>query len=348
MHWILHINTRPFIGIMAWTACILLSGCKSPQNITEETDHLIWPPPPATGKIAYVKSISNPTDLGFRKNWFKSVSNFIIGNSWTEPAFIKPTGICISKQGTLCITDMGNSTVWYFDLKQNRSKQWSHIDDKAFSAPVAVAIHENRIYIADSGRGEIIVFSTKGKPLFTVSEHLERPSSLAIDGETLWVTDSRLHQIIAFDLDGRFKEKLGNRGTAEGMFNFPTHIAVEDGHQGALLVTDSLNFRIQKIDQQGVPMQIIGALGNVSGSFSRPKGVATDREGNVYVVDSLFANIQIFDSQGRFLMHWGENGTAPGSFWLPTGIAIDASDQIWVADSYNRRIQVYKRVNHHD
>ena len=109
-----------------------------------------------------------------------------------------------------------------------------------------------------------------------------------------------------------------------------------------------MNFRIQQVDTRGLPLQSIGRIGNVTGSFSRPKGVATDREGNLYVVDSLFDNIQIFDDQGRFLMHWGESGTEPGCFWLPRGIAIDIHDRIWVADAYNRRIQVFKRMTDYE
>jgi sugar lactone lactonase YvrE len=109
-----------------------------------------------------------------------------------------------------------------------------------------------------------------------------------------------------------------------------------------------MNFRIQKVDTKGRPLQSIGSIGNVTGSFSRPKGVATDSEGNLYVVDALFDNIQIFDKQGRFLMHWGEGGIEPGYFWLPTGIAIDVHDRIWVADTYNRRIQVFKRMDDHE
>ena len=138
------------------------------------------------------------------------------------------------------------------------------------------------------------------------------------------------------------------RGIHPGAFNYPTHLTMTHEITPSLYITDAMNFRIQKVDAKGHPLQSIGSIGNVTGSFSRPKGVAIDSEENLYVVDALFDNIQIFDKQGRFLMYWGESGTEAGSFWLPTGIAIDAQNRIWVADSYNRRIQIFKRVGDHE
>jgi DNA-binding beta-propeller fold protein YncE len=82
-------------------------------------------------------------------------------------------------------------------------------------------------------------------------------------------------------------------------------------------------------------------MGDAPGTFSRPKGVAADSDGNIYVVDALFDNIQIFDKQGRLLMAFGNHGRGYGDFWLPTGIFIDDHDVIYVSDSSNRRVQIF-------
>jgi sugar lactone lactonase YvrE len=83
-------------------------------------------------------------------------------------------------------------------------------------------------------------------------------------------------------------------------------------------------------------------MGNTPGSFSRPKGVASDSDGNIYVVDALFDNIQMFDARGRLLMAFGGHGSDIGAFHLPTGIHIDGDDTIYVSDSSNQRIQVFR------
>jgi DNA-binding beta-propeller fold protein YncE len=83
-------------------------------------------------------------------------------------------------------------------------------------------------------------------------------------------------------------------------------------------------------------------MGDEPGTFSRPKGVAADSDGNIYVVDALLDNIQIFDIRGRMLMAFGEHGRRYGEFWLPTGIYIDNNDLIYVSDSSNQRVQIFK------
>ena len=103
-----------------------------------------------------------------------------------------------------------------------------------------------------------------------------------------------------------------------------------------------MNFRIQVLDENLKAITHFGKVGQASGQFSRPKGVATDTDGHIYVADALFDNVQIFDTNGRFLMHWGEAGQKVGKFWMPAGIAIDRQNCIYVADTYNQRIQMFK------
>ncbi|MCI0526103.1 MAG: hypothetical protein L0Y56_01435, partial [Nitrospira sp.] len=85
-----------------------------------------------------------------------------------------------------------------------------------------------------------------------------------------------------------------------------------------------------------------GGVGNVVGTFSKPKGVTVDREGHIYVVDGLYDTVQVFNLQGELLMNFGSSGNEEGRFWLPVGIFADAKDQIYVADTYNHRVQVFE------
>jgi DNA-binding beta-propeller fold protein YncE len=108
-----------------------------------------------------------------------------------------------------------------------------------------------------------------------------------------------------------------------------------------LYVTDSMNFRIQILSREGRYISSFGQLGDGSGDFNRPKGVAVDSDGHVYVVEGLHDVVQIFDGAGRFLLSFAEPGHGDGELWLATGIAI-ADDRIYVADSSNHRVQVFE------
>ncbi len=102
-----------------------------------------------------------------------------------------------------------------------------------------------------------------------------------------------------------------------------------------------MNFRIQILSADGTFINKFGKQGDSTGSFARPRGIATDNNGNIFVADALFNNVQIFDQEGTLLYYFGTRGTGSFQFWMPAGIYIDSSDNIYVSDSYNSRIQVY-------
>ncbi len=68
-------------------------------------------------------------------------------------------------------------------------------------------------------------------------------------------------------------------------FNFPTNIA--RGADGRLYVTDTMNFRVQIFDAKGRFLRNFGQLGDGSGDFDKPKGIAVDSDGHIYVVEGL-------------------------------------------------------------
>ena len=110
---------------------------------------------------------------------------------------------------------------------------------------------------------------------------------------------------------------------------------------GRLLVNDNMNFRIQTFDSDGSFLSSFGTHGDGSGSFSQPKGVAADSDGNIYVAGATIDRVQIFSDRGDFLLAIGNRGGGAGQFLMPTGITI-FDNKVYVADSLNRRIQVFE------
>jgi sugar lactone lactonase YvrE len=318
----------------------LAASCSSPQAESAAASKTgpVWPPPPDTPRVTYVRSISGPADIGQRPPVLKRVANFITGVSSAKGGLIKPFGLALDERGNLCITDTGNSAVYYCDMGRHEWRQWTAAGDVHFQSPVAVARRSGCFYVADSELGKLVAFTEDGHQRWVVSSPLQRPAGLAISGDSLFVADTQAHTIFKFDLQGKFLSQFGSRGTGPGEFNFPTHVAADP--QGRILVTDSLNSRVQVFDSGGKFLSQIGSAGDTSGHFGRPKGVAADSLGHIYVTDAVFDNIQVFDSEGRLLLSLGQSGAAPGEFGLPAGIAISADNHIYVADSYNRRIQV--------
>jgi DNA-binding beta-propeller fold protein YncE len=250
----------------------------------------------------------------------------------------RPLGLALDENDNLCLTDTASASVSFFDHTTKRWQSWTKIGKTPLLLPVAVAKRGKTLFVADSGLKKVLAFDLQGKFLFALDQPMERPSGLAISGDQLYVADAAAHKILRFDLRGTFLSAFGGRGSGPGEFNYPTHLACD--RQGRLYVTDSLNFRVQIFDAQNRYVNSISSVGDSTGHLSRPKGVAVDGDGNIYVIDALFDNVQIFDAQGAFLLPVGRSGTGPGEFWLPGGMAISQDNLIYVADSYNHRIQV--------
>ena len=98
-------------------------------------------------------------------------------------------------------------------------------------------------------------------------------------------------------------------------------------------------FEIKRFDADGNYLGSFGREGEGPGTFSRPKGIATDSDMHIYVVDNLFDNVQIFDQTGQILLAVGSRGQDHGQFWSPAGIDIE-NDTVYIADTFNNRIQI--------
>jgi len=329
--------------ILISAGCVLFCGCShvSKGPAPAETQR-VWPDPPDPPRIAYVQSVFRPGDLGIKTSAFTRFGHWVTGSDKGNEPLLKPFGISLDENDNLCLTDTGANTVCYYDRAKKKWARWSQAGRIRFASPVAVAKHAGIFYVADSVLASIVAFDESGKLRFQITNHLARPSGLAIVEEHLFVADSQRHVVVVFDLQGNFQTEFGRRGTGPGQFNFPTHVAA--GQESRLLITDSLNSRVQSLSRDGAARGEVGRLGDSPGHFSRPKGAATDSLGHIYVIDALFDNIQIFDPSGRLLLSFGDSGAQPGQFWLPNGIAISRSNEIYVTDSYNHRIQVFKYI----
>jgi DNA-binding beta-propeller fold protein YncE len=333
---------RTSIGMWCLLAVVFSSGCATSEKSSLPAPSLVWPAPPDAPRIAYVRSVSGPGDVGIRLSAGARALRWIFGSNKEAEALVKPFGIALDEEGNLCITDTGANAVCFHDRTRKTWQRWNRIGTLRFASPVSVAKLNGTLFVADSSLALVVAFSEKGALLFTITNRLQRPAGLAIDGERLFVVDSARHAVLIFDLSGNYLSEFGQRGARPGEFNYPTHIAAD--MEGNLYVTDSMNARVQMFDRAGTFKAQLGSAGDAPGHFGRPKGLAVDSFGHVYVVDGLFDTVQVFDRTGPLLLNFGGSGSKPGEFWLANGLAISRTNEVYVADAYNRRVQVFKYV----
>lgn len=337
------LNVYPPVMLMIFFVSLGMASYLEVTPVQAAANTLVWPPPPAPARIRFERSISNPRDLQGKPHLLRRFFNRLTGKK--AKRFIRPTGVAV-RDGIIYVADMGGQTLWILDTAHGDSIELHQAGKYPLVAPAAVAVrNDGAVFLADAWKKRVYLISRDGKFLgIAADDGLKRPAGVAYDEQNgrLYVADSAAHTIIAFAPDGKKVLSWGGRGSADGKFNYPTHISID--RQGTVLVTDALNFRIQAFDRDGKFLWKFGKHGDGSGDFAAPKGVAVDSEGHVYVVDALFDSVQIFNKEGALLLGFGERGTENGQFWLPGGIFIDARDRIYVCDSYNHRIQVFDYI----
>ena len=131
---------------------------------------------------------------------------------------------------------------------------------------------------------------------------------------------------------------FGKRGSAAGMFDTPTGIAVNEKDE--IAVTDFDTHRIQKFTNDGTHLKSFGTEGNQQGQFKRPFGIAFYNN-NIIVLDAGNYRVQIFDDKGHYLDQFGEKGKLNHQLDLPHGLSIDSDGNIIVTDSGNKSIKIF-------
>lgn len=263
----------------------------------------------------------------------------------------KPHGIAVDDRGNIYTTDSGHGRVVVFDRSGRFLFKFGTrvtIPAKAkpgnFTTPLGIAVNSgnNRIYVADRMRHQVLIFDMKGK--FIKEFGVMMPISPIVYGDRLYVTTyGPLH---VYDLKGNPLEKWGKRGRLKGEFDFPQGIAV--GRDGTIYVTDSNNARLLALNSKGEVVWTVGrpptSLLDPTREIGYPAGLAIGDDQNLYVVDAFHFSIKIFNNKGKMLAEVGagHSGDREGEFYFPVGMAYMGGNTFVIADKYNNRLQIMR------
>lgn len=314
---------------------------------TEEAENIyaefVWPPPPDVARIQLIDILDERSDVEAESK-FKKI---LIGAGPQSPfdRLKKPQGVAIDHQGRILVTDTELQALIRFDRSNRKMDVFGTTGSSRLSIPLGVTVAaDGRIFVASSANGEVVAFDDEGTVVgvYGSGGQLKNPTDMAVhpDGKTLYIADSKAHEIVVFDLaTGKRSFTFGQRGEGEGEFNFPTALVFDP--EGNLLIVDQMNSRVQLLSDEGEFLDAFGDLGVGFGRFVRPKDVAVTEDGLIMVTDAAFNNLQIFDIDFQLLTFVGTGGRGPGQFQIASGIAVEGSD-FAVVDQLNRRVQLFR------
>jgi outer membrane protein assembly factor BamB len=194
--------------------------------------------------------------------------------------------------GTVHITDMGNSRIHSFDAEGNPLGAWGERGEGEgqFLAPTAITTSPGgELVVVDLGRRDVQWFDAKGNYLRSLtgpdaSTPFGRPVDAMYDADgNLWVLDHSLHALFKFDQDSTLILTIGGQGTDPGKFWEPSDLDVDD--QGRVWVADQSNSRFQAFDLEG---NFLGALDGCQppiDCFNRTGIILSGGNDFVYIVD---------------------------------------------------------------
>ncbi len=158
--------------------------------------------------------------------------------------------------------------------------------DAGLNLPEDVCISGNRIYIADSGNGRVLVFDRESGETSVIQDGLfKKPTGLFVDGQgRLLVADFGQETVFVLERVDSEKEPVGTDTGAEGV------IPEEAGW--------TLSQRLTKPDS---------VLYGADRPY-KPRKVMTDGYGNIYVVsEGSYEGMLLFNAAGEFVGYFGSN-----------------------------------------
>jgi uncharacterized protein (TIGR03437 family) len=283
---------------------------------------------------------------------------FIAANAWSQPYLIGTLA------GTPRLSDGGPATA------------------APLRTPIAVAVdaHGN-LYIADQQdnrirkvdpSGIITTYAGTGIPGYSgdrgpaINAELNFPTGLALDAKgNLYVADAGNFVVRRIAVDGTINTVVGNgngnfagdNGPATSAQIDPVAVALDS--QGNLYIADGFNYRIRKVDTNGIITTIggngtEGDLGD-NGPASRAEisfvtDLAVDNVGNVYLADYFNYEVRKIDTAGMMTAFAGgvqsgpiEEEGIPATMAVmdPDGVAFDGSGNVYISDAnlYNTTIR---------
>ena len=347
------IFVRYFLFFICMAPLLLLPGCSTTPPIPQE--RYFWPPPPNLPKVEWLKAYTSQLDI--EKSAAQRFMAKVVGDDQAI-SLIKPVEVkSVPELNKFYVSDLGRPAVIVFDLGKHELRKLETPDGVApISHPLSIVVDlENNLFVLDRRSASIFVFDASEKYRRSInlrSLSIANPVTMAIDRKAgrLYVSDAASRTIFVLGLDGRYLNKIGSGGDADGQFNLPISVAVNS--QGHLIIADAFGANVQIFNSDGRFLRKFGRRGDAAGDFQLIKSVAVDSEDNIYVVDGRMHNISIFNLQGELLLviggYYAVSGSgkvAPGGFSMPIGVDIDSTDKIFVVDQLNARVQVFQYLS---
>ena len=267
--------------------------------------------------------------------------------------FSDPFGIAVAKDGTIYVADAGEKNLIHKISREGTITTFS----TGFNTPSALAIDANgNLYVADTSNNRIGKVAPDGTVSTIAGDgtagyrdgpaaqaRFNGPVGIAVDTRgNVFVADTYNDRIRMISTDGQVSTVAGagSPGYADGdrntaLFDTPCGIAV--AQDGTLIIADTGNDRLRRIDKDGN----VSAFTVNGESLSSPIGLALTHDNVLYVTELNRSRVLQVTPDGSAHVIAGRgpgfaDGVDNARFNQPTAVAIDPTGgSLYVVDSAN-------------
>jgi DNA-binding beta-propeller fold protein YncE len=305
---------------------LFFSGC-APTTAVKKHDPVFFPTAPIPPRVQFLTGIGDSRDVEGDGAEVSLFSMTAVQHDALR-AFSKPYGIT-AHGSKFYVSDTLAGSVAVIDLRQ-KNFTWlkGNFGPGKLIKPINLTTDKTgNLYVADTGRKQVVAYDAEGNFLQTYSSAYElKPVDVAVDDQRVYILDMSQHKVLVFNkTNGKLLEGLGqdSENPQERLY-LATNMTLTE--QGLLYVANAGTGSIIKLDRDGHVLGSFGKMGDGLGQFGRPRGVATDSKKRFYVVDASHQNVQLFNDKDQLLMFFGNPGLPLGSLNLPAGIAVTDQD----------------------
>lgn len=231
---------------------------------------------------------------------------------------ITPNALAANDEG-IWISDKASDTVYLIDTAGNILESFEDIDQPGF-----ISADEGSVYIPESASDQFIQVWNNQAGVMIIDEHIQRPSSISVNGEGIAITDPLSQRVVYFDGLG-WQDLIAKE--ENGYVLSPLNVEISDNN---ILVTSEQNNQIQLFNRSGEWHSYI----QLSNGFS-PSGLCINGK-EIIVCDSDKNLVQILDLNGKLLQELSDH------LYQPSDVAI-FKDMLIISNLGTKEILVYSK-----
>lgn len=203
--------------------------------------------------------------------------------------------------------------------------------------PLAVETDGKLLLVGNDSVGAVEIYRRDGKKLKTFMSGGEiQPSDIVYDSRRrlIFVADSLNHEVKVFSRGGDLITAFGSAAPLSD----PKGLAIDTRTQ-QVFVSDYGDPRVGVAASINIFDYKGKLIRQITGSFSRPQGIAVDSR-NIYVVDAMLGQILVFDRVSYAAKSsLGSYGVAAGQLLLPMDLTRDpATGKLFVTNNRMGRV----------